>query len=261
MKKMLKGITIMFLQYQAHAIFNLSSAACHDPVSGEANINLAIEWSVYGQVEDYGYCYDKNGSGYQAGQTISSCSGCLHFNCTSRPSPDFDRSSFKMFWQLASVSADCCQNQEGQVFPLNQEMEKERVDEECGATEVAKCVRRDGESESEIQLVFSMSMCCMDQTGLVPANTSILEPHTCSQRTCVRGHPATWKRETVHQSSHCCLHNQTLLQPDQLITMGEGVTAKCCHGVLMVKQEDEMIEVVQQSSMENSNKLLGSFLN
>ena len=43
--------------------------------------------------------------------------------------------------------------------------------------------------------------------------------------------------------------------------MGEGITAKCCHGVLMVKQEDEMIEVVQQSSMENSNKLLGSFLN
>ena len=87
-----------------------------------------------------------SGSGYQAGQTISSCSGCLHFNCTSRPSPDFDRSSFKMFWQLASVSADCCQNQEGQVFPLNQEMEKERVDEECGATEVAKCVRRDGKN-------------------------------------------------------------------------------------------------------------------
>ena len=55
----------------------------------------------------------------------------------------------------------------------------------------------------------------------------------------------------VYFSSDCCLYNQTLIQPDKVITTEEGIVAKCCHGVLMVKQEDMAVEVnLQQSSME-----------
>ena len=59
-----------------------------------------------------------------------------------------------------------------------------------------------------------------------------------------------------HFSSDCCVNNKTLIPPDQVVTTKEGMTAKCCHGELMVKQEDDMVEInLQQSSMKNNADL------
>ena len=50
--------------------------------------------------------------------------------------------------------------------------------------------------ESQIQLVFTPGTCCTDSSGLHPSNTSILEPKTCSIRTCRH---SSWLRTVLHQ--------------------------------------------------------------
>ena len=55
-----------------------------------------------------------------------------------------------------------------------------------------------GDSESQIHILFTPGTCCADSSGLHPANTSILEPATCSLRTCLH---SSWIRTVLYQGS------------------------------------------------------------
>ena len=65
---------------------------------------------------------------------------CTHRSVTAWPG----RISVKMFWQLSNISSDCCQDQEGKVFPLNEELGDERVGDQCETRKVAKCMKSTG---------------------------------------------------------------------------------------------------------------------
>ena len=123
------------------------------------------------------------------------------------------RTTAKMFWQLSNISNECCQDQRGKVFPLNQQIEEEEIGDECNTRKISRCGRSSGndfdkypkynklldiveDPESQIQLVFSPGTCCTHSSGLHPSNTSILEPKTCSIRTCRH---SSWLRTVLHQ--------------------------------------------------------------
>ena len=126
-----------------------------------------------------------------------SCGGCITFTCSKRPCIDRDASKFKMFWSLSSVAKQCCQNCGGKIFPPNSPVSSIRLGDKCDTIEHA--VSKMEGTVGTIEVSYTSGSCCLDDKTWFPADTNILEKDTCSSRTCVRGRPAMWDRQTIYQ--------------------------------------------------------------
>ena len=129
------------------------------------------------------------GMGYKLGEEIAMCSGCIILSCMSRPCVGGHGEKCKLFWNVTLIGKHCCQDCEGTVFPPNQALPPVSLDDECGTTEHAVCRHR-----GTIEVSYTATNCC----GQDPVGTSILEPGSCSFRTCTAGAPAVWERNYVH---------------------------------------------------------------
>ena len=109
-----------------------------------------------------------------------------------------------------------------------------------------------------IEVMYESTDCCSDPSGWVLTNSSVLEPSSCSVRTCKPGKPAQWDRTQVFQgwvrctvhmhnaridhinqltkllrSCGCCSHNGLLVQPGQAVQLEGGQSVTCCEGELV----------------------------
>ena len=132
------------------------------------------------------------GMGYKLGEEIAMCSGCFMLTCMSQPSVG----KCKMFWNMTLIGKQCCQDCEGTVFPPNQALPPVSLDDECGTTEHAVCkeVWHSGTPAAAIEVTYTATKCC----GNYSVGTRVLEPGSCSFRTCTAGVPAFWERSYVH---------------------------------------------------------------
>ena len=123
----------------------------------------------------------------------------MKFTCTSRACNERDGSQFKMFWVLESIATQCCQDCEGKIFPPNRMVSTKSKGDKCDTEELAICKTSSDSPFGIIEVSYSAAKCCLDGTTWSPAGTNILEPATCSTRTCVQGRPAQWDRQTAFQ--------------------------------------------------------------
>lgn len=216
--------------------FNTSSASCYNPLE-TANINLDMDWTAFNDTDMY--CFDNHGTGYADGQTFQSCGGCMMYSCKSRPCLERDGSQFKMFWELDSISADCCQDCEGKVIPPNKlvSTKQTRGDNGCHTIEHAVCKTNSASGHATIEVNYESTDCCLDGFGWEKAGTLKLEPTTCSIRQCVIGRPAQWDRQTQYTGGcNCCQHNDKLM-PDGDCSIIQGEEVCCCDGKMVRKVE------------------------
>ena len=146
--------------------------------------------------------YFNSGSGYAVGQKYLSCKGCMSYNCTFRSSDHQDGSNFKMFWMLETVAPQCCQDSEGKVFPPQSVVSKIPLGDKCGSVETAVCKTSSGPpgpvGSIKVSYTYNINECCMDSNAVHPVGTKVLEKKTCSARTCMKGRPAQWNRQTLY---------------------------------------------------------------
>ena len=135
------------------------------------------------------------GTGYKIGEEIAMCSGCIILSCTSRPCTGRHGEKCKMFWNVTLIGNQCCQDCEGTVFPPNQALPPVSMDDECGSTEHAVCkeVWHSGAPAAAIEVTYTATHCC----GQEPVGARVLEPRSCSYRTCTAGLPEFWERSYV----------------------------------------------------------------
>ena len=138
------------------------------------------------------------GTGYEAGHSYIGCGGCMKYMCMSRPCDDRDGSKFKMFWVLESLATQCCQNCEGRIFPPNSLVAEVNLEDNCSTVEHVVC-KTSAESVGTLEVSYSAGSCCLDKDSWLPAGSRVLEPGTCSSRTCRAGRPAQWERDTMYQ--------------------------------------------------------------
>ena len=122
----------------------------------------------------------------------------MQFNCTSRPCDDRDGAKFKLYWVLENIAKQCCQSCEGKIFPPNSAVSDVNLGDKCDTVEHAVCktsIEPTG-SVGAFEVSYTSGNCCGDKDSWAPANTTILEKETCSERTCIKGKPAQWERET-----------------------------------------------------------------
>ena len=136
------------------------------------------------------------GTGYKLGQELPMCGGCIILNCTSRPCTGRHGEKCELFWTKARISEQCCQDCKGTVLGPNQELPPVSLHDKCGTTEHAVCKElwHSGAPAAAIEVSYSATNCC----GSDPVGTKILEPSSCSFRTCTAGVPAFWERNYVH---------------------------------------------------------------
>merc|ERR1719334_18092 len=225
-------------QSNAQASFNLSSAACFN-IHKTAQINLFLEWPAFQENAIDGACLDNDGTGYAKGQEYVSCGGCMKFICETRPCEDRDGSKFKMFWVLQSVDNSCCQDCSGKIIPPETEFSTLLLEGKCSVTQLSVCKTNTETGTGAIVEYFDSSNCCSDARGWVPSNTSVLEPSTCSERTCVTGTPtAVWERSTLYKGKcECCEYMGQLVPPDAVVKAEDGRALKCCEGEMREQME------------------------
>ena len=138
------------------------------------------------------------GIGYKLGQELPMCDGCIILNCTSRPCTGRHGERCELFWTMARITDQCCQDYMGRVLAPNQAVSVVSLQDQCGTMEHALCKARwDSESGTQVgtmEVTYTTTQCCDQQ----PLGTSITEPRTCSVRTCTAGIPAFWERTFTH---------------------------------------------------------------
>ena len=136
------------------------------------------------------------GTGYKVGEETAMCSGCIILSCTSRPCVGRHGEKCKLFWNVTLIGEHCCKDCEGTVFPPNQALPPVSLHDECGTTEHAVCKElwHSGAPRPAIEVSYTATNCC----GNDPVGTRVLEPSSCSFRTCTAGVPAFWERTYVH---------------------------------------------------------------
>ena len=135
---------------------------------------------------------------YKLGQELPMCGGCIILNCTSRPCTGRNGEKCELFWTQARVSEHCCQTCEGKVMEPNQELPSRSLHDECGTKEHTLCKAQwHSKSNSQVgslEVSFTATDCCNEK----PLGTRIVEPESCSFRTCRKGLSAFWERTFLH---------------------------------------------------------------
>ena len=119
-----------------------------------------------------------SGTGYKLGQELPICGGCMILECNSRPCTGRHGEKCELFWSLARISKQCCQDCKGRVIGPNQELPPVSLHDKCGTTEQAVC--KQVLHRGTIEVSYTATNCC----GSDPVGTRILEPSSCSFRTC-----------------------------------------------------------------------------
>jgi len=210
------------------AEFNQSSISCFDP-SDESYINLFVDWPAFQVDGSDGYCYDAMDFSYRVGDSVWSCSGCLKYTCTGRPCHDREGSVFKMFWVVESIGAQCCQRCDGVIFPPNQVMSTRSVGGKCDLQEVVTCTAPG--QVGVVEISYESGVCCSDQQGWLQVGETLLDPDTCSDRTCTAGNQAYWRSQLVFPGlTYCCVHDEVMIPEGGAVLLPNGETGKCCSG-------------------------------
>ena len=139
-----------------------------------------------------------SGTGYKLGQELPICGGCMILECNSRPCTGRHGEKCELFWSLARISKQCCQDCKGRVIGPNQELPPVSLHDKCGTTEHAVC-KAQWHSDTEMQVgtlevTYTATHCCDKE----PLGTKVVEPKTCSFRRCEMGIPAFWERTFLH---------------------------------------------------------------
>jgi len=222
-------LTIFFPSSISTQSFNLSTAKCFDPTS-VGDVNLYQEWRAYQENGSDGYCYDSKGVGYKPGHTSLSCGGCIVYVCASHLCGGGE---YQLYWEVSSISKECCQNCQGAIFPSNTVVSRVRYRDSCQTVQLAMCRSGPG-SLGTIAVSFKTNNCCQDQNSVLPVGTTKLEKETCSVRTCARGRPAHWQRSIQYTGGcGCCEYNSTLVLPGDCLDMPGGYEGCCCDGQLV----------------------------
>jgi len=210
------------------ADFNQSSTSCFDP-SEESSINLFVDWPAFQVDGSDGYCFDAMDFSYREGDSVWSCSGCLKYTCTGRPCQDRAGSKFKMFWVVESIGAQCCQSCDGVIFPPNTVMSTRSLGGECDLQEVVTCTAPEQVGVAEIS--YESSVCCSDPHGWLKVGETLLDPDSCSNRTCTAGDQAYWRRQLVFPGlTYCCVHDGVMIPEGGIVMLSDGEAGKCCLG-------------------------------
>jgi len=213
--------------------YNETAAECSNPKEA-MDINTYKEWSAMSADLSDGFCYDNQGVGYGVGHTYTSCSGCISYNCTYLPCTDRDGSKYKMFWQLVTVGSQCCQSCDGKVYPPSSVLSTTSLGDTCDTVEQVVCRTNNLPDCGTIEVSYTYGNCCQDGTTWYHAGDAVLEHETCSVRTCNKGRPAHWDRDTIYMGGcGCCEYNSTLY-PNGNCTQINGARTCCCEGVWAV---------------------------
>ena len=126
------------------------------------------------------------------------CDGCMTLNCTSRPCVGRHGEMCKLFWSLARISDQCCQDCDGTVVGPNQALPRVSLHDKCGTTEHSVCKAQwNKESDRQVgtmEVSYTATECCDGE----PLGTKVAEPKSCSYRTCKTGLPAFWERSFIN---------------------------------------------------------------
>ena len=86
---------------------------------------------------------------------------------------------------------------------------------------------------------YSLQNCCLDNDGLHPITTEVLEPTACSVRECKdvsshHGHSSPyWLMKRSIQDCNCCKHNGVLIPPGGWVLAEKNLNLTCCEGKLL----------------------------
>ena len=118
-------------------------------------------------------------------------------SCTSRPCVGRHGEKCEMFWSIARITENCCQDCDGRVLEPNQELPPLHLHDECGTTEHAVCKTQwhseSGTQVGTMELTYTATDCCDKEA----VGTEVVEPRSCSYRTCQKGLPAYWERTFI----------------------------------------------------------------
>merc|ERR1719244_1121893 len=173
----------------------------------------------------------------------------MNYMCISRPCDDRDGTKYKTYWELTSVDSQCCQDCRGKVFPPGKTVSENTMtatdSQTCEVKEISECkVSLDSSDSSSIGMIevsYESSNCCYDSSGWTIHNSpAVIEPTTCSTRTCLLGKPAQWNRfQVFERKCGCCLRNDEMFEPGTRFNIGE-TWYQCCDGNWVEEIETEV---------------------
>merc|ERR1719450_226061 len=178
-------------------------------------------------------CVDDQGNKYSIGSSLSSCCHCIIYTCNNFGT--FQNNNL-LFWNT-TVSDTCCLSCDGTVYKADEVIDVIENDDECQSIETSICRILPGFEHATIEKEYNYKSCCNDNTGLHSLNSSIIEPKTCSERSCFYSPSlshSTWISTPVFQDScDCCVHNGSMV-PDgwsQPLSFFSNIT--CCKGEIV----------------------------
>jgi len=176
------------------------------------------------------YCYDNDGVPYIKGSKASSCFNCFTYECSVGTDT---REGDYLYWNLHQVADSCCQNCDGKVFPPDEVISTETLDNDCETEVSSVCKYNPGRAGSKavITKTYSPTSCCTDNNEVFPLGSSQLEASSCSVKLCKKGN--YWSTHPVIPGKcDCCIYNGKLV-PDGVEVEAGGTNLTCCKGEMV----------------------------
>merc|ERR1711915_754298 len=230
-------VTILVVLHLTKA-YELKDVRCHDSL--EEKVDLGHRWLL--DQDGDGSCVDKQDMEYQPGDRIRSCCGCLTFQCIVEENSAENRKEF--LWSLtqdSDIDSRCCLNCQGLTYPEGSHMGllANKTGGNCETEVKTSCIYNPATSHGEVTEEHILKDCCLDENGLHPTYTEVIDPPSCSIRECLgvsghQGHKSPyWKSTQSFPDCNCCQMNGKLIQPGDWILNNNGVNLTCCEGKLL----------------------------
>merc|ERR1712240_39658 len=198
---------------------NQTSVHCYN--DHDLSISLTEVWTCDLENLESGGCLDCAGNQFKEGDSILVCGGCMKHTCQSFDCEDPIKGELtqvrKYFWSPAIVSPSCCTDWRGRVVPPGTEIGCRLLGDKCKTRECLSCKTRPEDNQGYIHSNYWATDCCLDHTGVHQVGERSRDAAVCSNKKCVRGHPAYWTQEQYYGTFHCCEWGDRILSPGQTI--------------------------------------------
>jgi len=176
------------------------------------------------------YCKDYAGNVHYEYSNVTSCCECISYECV--PLGEFNEQKY-YYWNK-SISEHCCLHCDGTVYKADTVIESVFDKDECGTVKTSIC-RKNDKGVANIEIDFTYTYCCNDEEGILPINTTKLEPSTCSERTCEYSpsfQHSSWISTQVLSGCNCCVIDGILV-PNGFSWNIEDEEFECCEGKIV----------------------------
>jgi len=162
---------------------------------------------------------------------------------------EYNKKERYVFWNT-SVSDNCCLYCNNTVYKADTVIDTTKLEDECQSEETHVCRKIPDLEKAKIESEFRYGVCCNDDVGLQPLETTALQPSTCSERICIRPDYtpfAVWisipYQGRMIEGCDCCkVYDRKdgwfLIEDKEEVTI-DGETFECCRGELVKKVEQK----------------------